>query len=136
MQNVAFVKLSYNHSRKGDNLRDRRSQVMSGKEITYLHELLAKYNAILWFAHTSHYPPLDKETVDAINAIKPVFVACRDAIKNLEFGVNSALEQLKQHVDWDVFEAVCDKYEKMPECDVAKEILEIVSPNDGGGDDR
>ena len=109
---------------------------MPGKEITYLHELLAKYNAILRFVPNSHHPPLDKETMDAINAIKPVFDACRDAIKNLEFGINSALVQLKQHIDWDVVEAVCDKYEKMPECDVMKEIIEIVGPNDGGGDGK
>lgn len=75
-----------------------------------------------------------KKTKDAINAIKPVFVVYRDAIEKFESSIDSALEQLKQHVDWDVFQAVCDKYEKMSECDVMKKIIEMVYPNDGGSD--
>lgn len=109
---------------------------MSANEITCIHELLAKYNAILQFAHTFHRPPIDKETEDVINAIKPVFVAYRDAIKKFESSIDSAIEQLKQHVNGDGFQATCDKYEKMPECDVVKEIIEIVGPNDGGGDGK
>lgn len=103
-----------------------RGSIMSADEITCVHELLAKYNAILWFAQVSHHPPLDKNTMVAINAIKPVFVAYRDAIKKFESSIDSAIEQLKQHVDWNGFQAVCDKYEKMSECDVVKEIIEIV----------
>lgn len=97
---------------------------MSANEITYIHELLAKYNAILWFAQVSHRPPFDKETVDAINALKLAFDAYQDAIKKFDSSIDSAIEQLKQHVDWDAFETLCDKYEKMSECDVMKEIMD------------
>ena len=107
-----------------------RGSIMSANEITCIHELLAKYNAILQFAHTFRRTPLDKETEAAIKAIKPVFGAYRDAIKKFEYSIYSAIEQLKQHVDWDGFQATCDKYEKMSECDVVKEIIEMVYPND------
>jgi hypothetical protein len=109
---------------------------MSVNEITCVHELFAKYNAILRFAQVSHRPPLDKETEDAINAIKPVFVAYRGAIKKFEASIDLAVDQLKWRIDWDAFQAICDKYEKMPECDVVQKIIETVCPNGGGGDGK
>lgn len=101
---------------------------MSEKEITCIHELLAKYNAILQFAHKSHRLPLDKKMKDVMDEIKSAFITYRDAIKGFESATDSAVDQLKQHPDWSVFEASCDTYEKMSESDVVKSIIEKVFP--------
>ena len=101
---------------------------MSENEITCIHELLAKYNAILRFVYESHRPPLDKRTKGAMDALKSAFITYRDAIKGFESAIDSAVDLLEQHPDWSAFEAVCNKYEKMSECDVVKNIIKNVFP--------
>lgn len=99
---------------------------MSFKEITYIHELLARYNAILHFSKNNEVNGLDKAMVDAVRNILPAFVSCRAAIDELNKKIEMADGELERHHDWPGLEIASEPFEQMDEEEVEALIREAL----------
>lgn len=81
---------------------------MPEDEITHIRELFAKRNVAFGCAPVLRCPPVGKETREAMNAIAPTFVACRDVVENPTCITNSA-GRLRCRVERDAVRRIVEK---------------------------